>query len=48
MTIYLDKSNWFDSEAAHNMISYLEFTTLNHLIRNSEIYFDPKNNETVV
>lgn len=48
MTIYLDKNNWFDSEAAHNMISYLEFTTLNHLIRNSEIYFDPKNNETVV
>lgn len=48
MTLYLDKSHWFNSEAAHNMISYLEFTTLNHLIRNSEIYFDPKNNETVV
>lgn len=48
MTLYLDKNSRFDSEAAHNLISYLEFTTLNHLIKNSEIYFDPKNNETVV
>ena len=48
MTIYLDKENRFSSEKAHEMISFLEFTTLNNLIRNSEIYFDPKNNETVV
>lgn len=48
MTIYLDKENRFSSERAHQMISFLEFTTLNHLIKNSEIYFDPKNNQTVV
>lgn len=48
MTIFLQKENAFSSEKAHQMISYLEFTTLNHLIKNSEIYFDPKNNQTVV
>ena len=48
MTIYLNDVNRFSSEKVHEMISYLEFTTLNHLIRNSEIYFDPKNNQTVV
>ena len=48
MTIYLENEHKFDSEQAHKMISYLEFTTLGQLIIKSEIIFDPINNETVV
>lgn len=48
MTIYLQDNLRFSSEEVNKMISTLEFTTIGHLAKTSEIYFDPKLNETVV
>lgn len=48
MTIYLKEELRYDKEKANKMISTLEFTTIGHLAKESEIYFDPKLNETVV
>ncbi len=47
MTIYLQE-NGYSAEKVQELISLLEFTTVGHLTRSSEIYFDPDLNETVV
>lgn len=48
MTIFLQPDIRFDDTKAKQLISTLEFTTVGHLARSSEIYFDPQLNETVV
>ena len=48
MTIYLKENLRYSREEVNKMISKLEFTTIGHLAKESEIYFDPKLNETVV
>lgn len=48
MTIYLSGQNRFSSEAAHKLISQLEFTTLAHLAKVTEVYFDKDPSNTVI
>ena len=48
MTIYLKEEFRFDLEAAHKLISLLEFTTLKHVAKLSEIYYDPDPNQTII
>ena len=48
MTIYMDKENRNNSEMVHKMISTLEFTTIQHIAKSSEIFFDPDITSTVV
>ena len=48
MNIYLKEENRYSRDKVHKLISKLEFTTVGHLARSSEIYFDPLLNETVI
>ena len=48
MTIYLKKELREERDEVNKMISKLEFTTIGDLSKCSEIYYDPKLNETVV
>lgn len=48
MTIYLEGAKRFSSEAVHDMISMLEFTTIKHIAKSTEIYFDPDINNTII
>lgn len=48
MTIYLQEHLRYNRDEVNRMISTLEFTTIGHLAKESEIYFDPKLNETVI
>lgn len=48
MTIYLDENLRFSEEEVNKMIQTLEFTTVGHFARTSEIYYDPISNNTVV
>lgn len=48
MTIYLEEDKRFDLDHAHKLISLLEFTTLKHISRMSEIYYDPDPDHTII
>lgn len=48
MTIYLEEDKRFDLDHAHKLISMLEFTTLKHVSRMSEIYYDPDPDHTII
>lgn len=48
MTIYLQDEHRFDINYAHKLISLLEFTTLKHVAKVSEIYYDPDPNNTII
>ena len=48
MTIYLKNEYRFDKETALKLMSLLEFTTLKHVSRISEIYYDPDPNSTII
>lgn len=48
MTIYLKDEYKFEVDNAHKLISLLEFTTLKHVSRVSEIYYDPDPRTTII
>lgn len=48
MTIYIEDEHRFDVEYAHKLISLLEFTTLKHVSRVSEIYYDPDPSTSII
>lgn len=48
MTIFLKEEFRYLKEKVNKIISTLEYTTIGHLTKQSEIYFDKKLNETVV
>jgi DNA-directed RNA polymerase II subunit RPB1 len=48
MTIYLEEDKRFGIDHAHKLISMLEFTTLKHVARVSEIYYDPDPDTTII
>lgn len=48
MTIYLKEEYRFDKEKALKLMSLLEFTTLKHVSRVSEIYYDPDPHHTII
>jgi DNA-directed RNA polymerase II subunit RPB1 len=48
MNIYLTHESKYNPDKVHELISKLEFTTVGHLTKTSEIYYDPLLSETVV
>jgi DNA-directed RNA polymerase II subunit RPB1 len=48
MTIYLKEEGRYDINVAHKLISLLEFTTLKHVAKLSEIYYDPDPSNTII
>lgn len=48
MTIFLEDDKRFSIDSAHKLISMLEFTTLKHVARVSEIYYDPDPDNTII
>jgi DNA-directed RNA polymerase II subunit RPB1 len=48
MTIYLKEEFRYDLDSAYRLISLLEFTTLKHVAKVSEIYYDPDPSHTII
>lgn len=48
MTIYLKEEYRYDINYTHKLISLLEFTTIKHVAKLSEIYYDPDPSSTII
>lgn len=48
LKIYLDKKFRKDEKVAQKLMSKIEHTTLNHIVKSSQIYYDPDPERTVI